>query len=277
MGDLGTILHYNGTSWSAQTSVFTMHLRGVCACTATDVWAVGYIWDVDKKTFVLHYDGTSWTAQALPYVAKLLSVFAIDANSVWAVGVDEAMLHFDGANWSKMNLYAYNVSALDRNHVWMVGKRGSIRFFEQTQGRCQRGGQRLGRRKPRHHSTLRCTGWVTQTSGISTPIYGVTALAATQAWAVGDQGAILHYDGMAWSPQTVGPLQDRITPGVSALDTDNAWAVGAEGTILRYDGETWTVPKTMVFHDFTGHNSRSLARPGRPNSVADLVRTSQPV
>jgi hypothetical protein len=31
VGDLGTILHYNGTSWSAQTSVFTMHLRGVCA------------------------------------------------------------------------------------------------------------------------------------------------------------------------------------------------------------------------------------------------------
>ena len=42
-------------------------------------------------------------------------------------------------------------------------------------------------------------------------------------------------------------------------------------TLLR------TVPKTMVFYDFTGHKSRSLARPGRPNSVADLVRTSQPV
>jgi hypothetical protein len=126
-----------------------------------------------EKTFVLHYDGTSWTAQALPYVAKLLSVFAIDANSVWAVGVDEAMLHFDGANWSKMNLYAYNVSALDRNHVWMVGKRGSIRFFEQTQGRCQ--GQSVN------------------------GLMAISANAADNAWAAGNHGTIVHYDARAGS------------------------------------------------------------------------------
>ena len=51
------------------------------------------------------------------------------------------------------------------------------------------------------------------------------------------------------------------------------------GALLAHFGEIArrTVPKTMVFYDFTGQKSRSLARPGRPNSVADLVRTSQPV
>jgi hypothetical protein len=231
-----------------------MHLRGVCARTATDVWAVGYVWDVDKKTSVLHYDGTSWTAVALPYVANLLSVFAIDANSVWAVGISDAGFHFDGANWSKMSLNAYSVSALDRNHVWMVGKRGSIRFFEQTQG--SRQGQSVNGLRAVSASAVDNawavgnqgaivhydgTGWATQASGIGSTLYGVTALAATQAWAVGDQGIILHYDGMVWSPQTVGQLEPRITlRGVSALDAGNVWAVGAEGTILRYDGETWT-------------------------------------
>src|SRR5437870_4072020 len=50
----GKILHYNGTSWTAQPSPTTADLAGVGGSSGTDVFAVG-------TGGTIHYDGTSWT------------------------------------------------------------------------------------------------------------------------------------------------------------------------------------------------------------------------
>ena len=68
-------------------------------------------------------------------------------------------------------------------------------------------------------------------------------------FAVGDQGALYHYDGAAWVPMDSGvraPLTD-----IWGSAADNIFAVGAEaafhgptryeaGTILHFDGSAWT-------------------------------------
>ena len=58
VGHGGTILFYDGISWSPQASGTTDTLWGVSAVDATHVWAVGV------GGTILFYDGTSWTAQA---------------------------------------------------------------------------------------------------------------------------------------------------------------------------------------------------------------------
>jgi hypothetical protein len=66
---------------------------------------------------------------------------------------------------------------------------------------------------------------------------GVWGSSATSAWAVGQGGAIAHWDGTAWSgnPNLVSTdLSD-----ISGASDGTAFAVGAGGTILRYDGFSW--------------------------------------
>ena len=42
VGDNGTILKWNGSSWSSQSSGTTQDLYGVWGSDANNVWAVGY-------------------------------------------------------------------------------------------------------------------------------------------------------------------------------------------------------------------------------------------
>ena len=41
VGDLGLIMHFDGTAWTTTTGVTTKDLTAVWASSATDVWAVG--------------------------------------------------------------------------------------------------------------------------------------------------------------------------------------------------------------------------------------------
>src|SRR5215831_18736214 len=57
---------------------------------------------------------------------------------------------------------------------------------------------------------------------------------ASDVWAVGDSGTILHWDGSAWSSVSSGTTNAlRAVWGSGASDV---WAVGDFGTILHWDG-----------------------------------------
>ena len=63
----------------------------------------------------------------------------------------------------------------------------------------------------------------------------------SSAFAVGQFGVILHWDGTAWSedPQSISAHQLSAERGrVRAVG--EGWAVGANGTILHYDGRSWS-------------------------------------
>ena len=58
VGTGGTILHYDGSSWSAMSSGTTRSLYGVWGSSGNDVFAVG------NGGTILHYDGSSWSAMS---------------------------------------------------------------------------------------------------------------------------------------------------------------------------------------------------------------------
>ncbi len=62
VGYSGTILHYDGNTWSVQASGIAVLLSGVWGSSATDVFAVGGV----LSATILHYDGTDWSAEVLP-------------------------------------------------------------------------------------------------------------------------------------------------------------------------------------------------------------------
>ncbi|AKU99071.1 hypothetical protein AKJ09_05735 [Labilithrix luteola] len=62
---------------------------------------------------------------------------------------------------------------------------------------------------------------------------------ASDVWAVGDAGSLLHYDGAAWSAANSGTTADLVS--IWGSSASNVWAVSTTNAeILHYDGTKWT-------------------------------------
>lgn len=80
--------------------------------------------------------------------------------------------------------------------------------------------------------------WTEMTSGTSENLRGVWMESANLAYAVGNNGTVLRFDGADWNPVDVGTtVQLNAVWGTSANDV---WVVGASGTVLHFDGASWT-------------------------------------
>ncbi len=130
VGDGGTILFYDGTSWSVQASGLTGDLVSVSAISWNHVWAVGQYGNI------LFFDGTSWTLQrgGADPAFYLRGVSALDPTHVWAVGDDSGgvatILFFDGTSWSTqdpgVDTHLFGASAFGSYNVLTVGDGGTI-------------------------------------------------------------------------------------------------------------------------------------------------------
>ena len=82
------------------------------------------------------------------------------------------------------------------------------------------------------------TAWSPQSSGTSKGLWGVWGSDAANVWAVGEGGTIVKWNGTAWSPQNSG-TSNRLY-GVWGTDAANVWAVGFGGTIVKWNGTIWS-------------------------------------
>ncbi|MBU1487256.1 gliding motility-associated C-terminal domain-containing protein, partial [bacterium] len=68
----------------------------------------------------------------------------------------------------------------------------------------------------------------------SSDLGSVSMVSATDGWAVGFWGTILHYDGTSWSE--LSSLTSNLLLSVSMVSATDGWAVGTGSTILRFVG-----------------------------------------
>jgi hypothetical protein len=76
-------------------------------------------------------------------------------------------------------------------------------------------------------------------SGTGEDLWGVWAFSPDLASAAGRSGAIVRWDGSAWSPVAIDTNLGFF--GVSGTRPSDVWAVGERGNIAHWDGETWAV------------------------------------
>ena len=75
-------------------------------------------------------------------------------------------------------------------------------------------------------------------------LLGVAFDGPTDAFAVGQYGAILRWDGSAWSEDPQSFALTKAALNAVAFEPDGeGWAVGAAGTILHYDGQSWSAQR----------------------------------
>jgi hypothetical protein len=70
------------------------------------------------------------------------------------------------------------------------------------------------------------------------PLYAIHGSSAADVWAVGDDGTIVHFDGMKWAARPSGVRTEL--NGVWAASASDAWAVGDDSVVLHWDGAAWS-------------------------------------
>lgn len=128
VGDLGTILHFDGKKWSGMSSGTDVPLYGVWGSGPTHVLAVG---GTSKTRLVLRYDGLSWTtALAAERGGPLRSVWGNGASDVFAVAPAGVVLRHDGQGWSESaparGQQINTLWGFDRKHLYAVGDQGLV-------------------------------------------------------------------------------------------------------------------------------------------------------
>ncbi|MBN2099088.1 MAG: hypothetical protein JW753_05765 [Dehalococcoidia bacterium] len=225
VGNTGTVLHYNLSTWETQDSETSRNLRGVWGSDNTHIWAVG------ASSAIQKYTGT-WADQSRSdgRSETLNGVWGSSATDVWIVGdrfrtwdgqYRHTILHTTdgGTNWTNDG---YSItSAQDLNGIW--GSDSSHVYAVGTSGRIMR---------------YNGSAWGTMSSGTTRELYGVWGTAWNNVYAVGASGTILRYNGTSWSSMSSGTTQTLY--GIWGSAEDDIYAVGAGGTIQHYNGTSWS-------------------------------------
>jgi hypothetical protein len=80
--------------------------------------------------------------------------------------------------------------------------------------------------------------WKLMASGTEENLNGVWGFESGDVYAVGDNGTILHYNGVVWNQIESNTTADLIA--VWGGDPNHVFVTGDDGTILYYDGSTWS-------------------------------------
>src|SRR5205807_1918441 len=94
---------------------------------------------------------------------------------------------------------------------------------------------------PQEHTVLR---WLYDPVVDGADLAAVWSASASNAFAVGDAGTILHYNGTTWSAQPSGTGQNFLAVWGSAAN--DVFAVGDSGRIFHYNGLAWGVQATAI-------------------------------
>jgi hypothetical protein len=229
-----TILHYDGTAWSAEPSVPASNvLFDLWGVSSSDVHAVG------ASGTTLHFDGTSWSAISSGTSESLHGVWGASGVDVYAVGAAGTILHHDGTAWGAMTSgSASSLSAVwgsSADDIFAVGGGGAILHYDGT-------------------------GWSVMSSGTAANLSGVWGTASTNVYAVGEGSTVVHYNGSTWSSVDIGVAADFT--GIHGAAANDIYVVSSTSGIVHFDGSGWAGYGTGTFGYFgiwTASNSPGIA------------------
>jgi hypothetical protein len=262
-------------------------LFAASASSPNDIWAVG------QST--IHFDGTTWTAFPAPMIkgdnnSFLQGVVVISPTLAWAAGnvtdgarPGQLIEQWNGTQWSlfpgpkfdkkdRANVFAMTSSSA--NDVWAIGSLVNLGtglvspLFEHWNG----------------------TAWTATTGESNNQIlFGASADAANDAWAVGFNGSdkietsAMHWNGTNWksvATPNVGEGANKLN-AVLALAPNDVWAVGFSTPIApprhaatltlieHFDGTSWAVvPSPNVGPNSATQSNRLLGLTA--NSANDI-------
>ncbi len=101
VGNYGTVLHYDGADWSAETFPSSK-----VSCYTAWASASDDVFISADKGEIYHNDGTGWTKVYTGSNTKIKhrTVWGLAADDVYVGGDSGTLLHYDGSSWSPMTV-----------------------------------------------------------------------------------------------------------------------------------------------------------------------------
>jgi hypothetical protein len=198
-------------------------------------------WVVGERGVILHASGDGWTPVDSLVDLTLRRVFTLAADDAWAVA-DESypvgpgqsvtrsrLLHWNGSVWTTFSTteslgFIVDLSFVTAKLAW------GIAFTDDGSGPVY------------HFIRWDGTGW---SIARDTPaLAALQMISARDGWAVGAAGALMHWDGGAWSAvdSPTGADLDEVV----FTSSDSGWAASEQGVILRYALGQWWVYSSLA-------------------------------
>ncbi len=128
VGEVGTILHYDGSTFTPETSGTDATLYGIWGTAADDLWAVGG--HPNSDGVILHRDADGWHSVAVAEnTGSFFKVWGSATDDVFVCGQEGTILHFDGSAWTAQDSGAghsslFTLAGRGPSEVYVVGGDG---------------------------------------------------------------------------------------------------------------------------------------------------------
>lgn len=206
----GAIWHLAGDNWQLVSSPNSGGLHLIDMVSNSVGWATG-------ERVTLRYLDSTWQVVASgDSVPHLTDISAVSASELWGVG-PEGIYRFDGSSWQHIDPDpGLRAIAMTGDVGWVVGVTGKIRRFDGA-------------------------SWGEPVFPAGANLHDVAINSTDDAWAVGDQGTILHFtggDASNWSQVAAG-LTGEALRSISLPTAGTGWIGGNQGGLFNYNGGSW--------------------------------------
>lgn len=248
----GQILRFAGTRWEPQSITSAQIVRTIAPLPSGRI----FLSDSRGGLFIGQAGGNFSDIDVLPFFP--LRMTASGPLEVIGPAPDNQVFRWNNRNLelTRFDAQTLEVFASDFGLTYAVGRQGQIAFHDGTDWQILRPARNavdLLTTFGAPDGTLFALGsesyayleeeWVLRNVPAGLAIHGGSAISRDFAIAVGDGGAIDHWDGTRWERAArigTGRLND-----VWAHSETVAFAVGATGDVLGFDGRTWTVTENL--------------------------------
>lgn len=170
-------------------------------------WASG-----QQGTMFMRTDA-GWVTQNTTTPDEIISTWASSPDDGWAGTTNGTLLHFRDGGWSEVDAgLAGWVTGASRStdDVWILSNSETLTHWDGT----------------------------SLSPGIGVSAMEALSLGATDGWAVGDFGSVMHLEGRdSWLETPTGYRWSLNS--VHGVSPDDLWVVGAHGTSMHFDGSSW--------------------------------------
>jgi Big-like domain-containing protein len=212
----------------------------------SNVFAVG-VDTTDSFALVAHFDGRTWQPTTLQALA-LFTVWGSSSSDVFAGGEDNQfhafMAHFDGTAWLPMALPPALGTCSPGCFVRGLWGTSSSNVYATVVGQ--------GVPHLLHYDGV---SWSPVITGVATidsiagTFNGLIALwgsSASDVFAVGWRGWVLHFDGTSWSGQQVPEGGGYPLGSLWGSGPNDVFAATRSNTVYHYDGSTWSTTPVLT-------------------------------
>lgn len=226
VGQDGIALRFRDGVWADLHSPVDKDLLAISCPARDECYAVG------RAGTIVHYLDGVWDEQNSGVVYDLLGVLSEVNGGTWAVGAYGSLFELSGTVWISSQIagtlsWMRDIYRAPDGAMFAVGnlgtivmkKAGSIRWEQQLSD---------------------------DSSEPARDLYSVTGTSSSDVWAVGNGGAIIHWDGSHWKLSDVaGPVNSLADLRTVAFAGDagdgTLFAAGMMSSIVQFnaDDETW--------------------------------------